>query len=83
VEKGNLPVSKNESPSRSLFFATIVGVILYVVLDAVVQMLPPPYSPISHAESDLAVGPYGYIMAINFANRGILSFYLSWVSTRA
>ena len=47
--------------------------ILYVVLDAIAQLLPPHYSPISQAESDLAVGPYGYVMAINFVNRGLLS----------
>jgi hypothetical membrane protein len=46
---------------------------LYVVLDAVAQALPPHYSPIRQAESDLAVGPYGYVMAINFVNRGVLS----------
>ncbi len=34
---------------------------------------PPHYSPISQAESDLAVGPYGYLMAINFVNRGTFS----------
>jgi Protein of unknown function (DUF998) len=51
----------------------LVGVVLYVVLDVVAQLLPPHYSPISQAESDLAVGPYGYIMTINFLNRGILS----------
>lgn len=46
---------------------------MYVVLDAIAQSLPPHYSPISHAESDLAVGPYGYVMALNFINRGVLS----------
>jgi hypothetical membrane protein len=55
------------------FVATIIGIVLYVVLDAVAQSLPPHYSPISQAESDLAIGPYGYIMAINFLNRGLLS----------
>ena len=73
MDKNNLPPSESELLSRSLFFATIIGIILYVVLDAVVQVLPPHYSPISQAESDLAVGPYGYIMAINFVNRGVLS----------
>lgn len=33
----------------------------------------PHYSPISQAESDLAVGPYGYVMAVNFVNRGLFS----------
>jgi hypothetical membrane protein len=59
--------------ARLLFAATIAGVAVYVVLDAVAQSLPPHYSPVSQAESDLAVGPYGYVMAVNFVNRGLLS----------
>jgi len=59
--------------SARLFWAVIVGVVLYVVLDVVAQLLPPHYSPISQAESDLAVGKFGFIMTINFLNRGILS----------
>ena len=50
-----------------------MGVVLYVILDAIAQSLPPHYSPISQAESDLAVGPFGYIMTLNFINRGVLS----------
>jgi hypothetical membrane protein len=63
------PVSR----ARSLFAATIAGIALYLVLDAIAQSLPPHYSPISQAESDLGVGPYGYVMAVNFVNRGVLS----------
>lgn len=59
--------------SRGLFAVALVGVLVYVGLDAVAQSLPPHYSPISQAESVLAVGPYGYIMTLNFINRGILS----------
>jgi len=59
--------------ARYLFAVAIAGVVLYVILDAIAQNLPPYYSPISQAESDLAVGPYGYIMALNFINRGVLS----------
>jgi hypothetical membrane protein len=59
--------------ARLLFGITLVGIVLYFVLDAVAQSLPPHYSPISQAESDLAVGPYGYVMTVNFVNRGILS----------
>lgn len=54
----------------------IVGIALYVVLDVIAQALPPHYSPIRQAESDLAVGPYGWVMAINFVVRGLLSFAL-------
>ena len=77
--------SVNISPSGTirLYWVTIAGVILYVVLDAIAQSLPPHYSPIRDAESDLAVGPYGLIMSINFLNRGMLSvaFLLALVKT--
>lgn len=59
--------------SRALFAVALGGVLLYVVLDAAVQSLPPFYDPIIQPESDLAVGPYGYLMTLNFVNRGILS----------
>jgi hypothetical membrane protein len=49
------------------------GVVLYLVLDFIAQVLPPHYSLVNTAESDLAVGPYGYIMTLNFLNRGLLS----------
>ncbi len=56
-----------------MFHLVMAGVVLYVLLDLVAQLLPPHYSPISQAESDLAVGPYGFVMTINFVNRGLLS----------
>jgi len=62
--------------ARYLFAGALAGVVLYVILDAVAQSLPPHYSPISQAESDLAVGPYGYIMTLNFIDRGVLSLCL-------
>lgn len=43
------------------------------MLDVVAQLLPPHYSPISQAESDLGVGPYGWVMNLNFVVRGLLS----------
>jgi len=59
--------------SAKLFWAVIPGIVLYLILDVVAQLLPPHYSPITQAESDLAVGKYGFIMTINFLNRGVLS----------
>jgi uncharacterized membrane protein len=59
--------------SAKLFWAVIIGIVLYVVLDVVAQLLPPHYSPVSHVESDLAVGKFGFIMTINFLNRGVFS----------
>ncbi|HTX61695.1 MAG TPA: DUF998 domain-containing protein [Methanobacterium sp.] len=59
---------------RPYFLLTVLGIILYLVLDIIAQLLPPHYSPITQAESLLAVGPYGYIMTVNFLIRGLLSF---------
>ena len=59
--------------NRRLFGLVIAEILLYVVLDAIAQSLPPHYSPIRDVESDLAVGPYGYVMTLNFLNRGVLS----------
>jgi hypothetical protein len=49
----------------------IAGVLLAILLEAIAQVLPPYYSPISQTESDLAVGPYGFLEAINFFIRGV------------
>ena len=62
-----------KSGHARLFCAVILGLFLYVALDVIAQLLPPHYSPISQAESDLAVGKFGFIMTINFLNRGVLS----------
>lgn len=55
---------------------TLALVGLYVVLDVVAQLLPPHYNPVTQAESDLAVGPFGYVMTVNFVVRGVLSLSL-------
>lgn len=63
---------------RARFYGllVIIGCLVYAVLDIIVQILPPHYSPIRQAESDLAVGPYGFIMNINFGIRGVLSLLM-------
>lgn len=58
---------------RILGSAVMVIVLLYVIVDVVLQLLPPHYSVISDAESDLAVGPYGAFMRANFVARGVMS----------
>lgn len=58
--------------NRLLFGAVLVGVILFVLLEVIVQLLPPHYSPLSQSESDLAVGPYGFLMALGFAIGSLL-----------
>ncbi len=55
-----------------LFGAAIVGIVLFVLLEVIVQLLPPHYNLLSQSESDLAVGPYGFLMATGFAIGGIL-----------
>lgn len=60
-------------PVSILAWLTIAGIAVYVVLDIIAQALPPHYSPIRQPESDLAVGPYGWIMTVNFVVRGLLS----------
>ncbi len=65
--------NSKRSTLRQEFVIVDALIILYIVLDAIAQSLPPHYSPISQAESLLAVGPYGYIMTVNFLNRGVFS----------
>lgn len=48
-------------------------VLLYTVIDVVLQLLPPHYSVVSDAESDLAVGPFGWVMNLNFLARAVMS----------
>lgn len=59
--------------SRRLAGAAMIGVILYIGVDVVLQLLPPYYNPISEAESNLAVGEFGWIMNLNFLGRAVLS----------
>jgi Protein of unknown function (DUF998) len=55
-----------------LFGTVIVGIVLVVLLEVIVQLLPPHSSALSQSESDLAVGPYGYLMALAFGIGGVL-----------
>ncbi len=47
----------------------MAGVVLYAGVDVVLQQLPPHYSPVRDAESNLAVGPFGWVMRLNFLGR--------------
>ena len=65
---------KTTAGVRSAFAtAAMVLVLLYVAVDVVLQFLPPHYSVISDAESDLAVGPFGWAMNLNFLARAAMS----------
>lgn len=59
------------STGRTAAKVAMMGVVVYVLVDIVLQFLPPHYSPISEAESNLAVGPFGWIMNLNFVGRMI------------
>ena len=63
------------------FTITIVGIVVYVVLNVIAQLLPPHYSPLTQAISDLAVGPYGWLMAVIFLLFSVLSlaFLLGYI----
>ncbi|MFF5793347.1 DUF998 domain-containing protein [Paeniglutamicibacter sp. NPDC012692] len=56
---------------RRFATAAMAGVAIYVLVDVVLQFLPPYYSVISDAESNLAVGPFGWIMNLNFLGRAL------------
>jgi hypothetical protein len=71
-----------KSDATKLFWIVILEIVLYAVLDVVAQVLPPHYSPISQAESDLAVGKFGFIMTLNFLDRGVLSLLFIYAFLR-
>ena len=77
---GSRSLRNDEVPARArrAFVLTMLLIVLYVILDIVVQLLPPHYDPISQPESDLAVGPFGWIMTANFVVRGGLSLLFLW-----
>lgn len=56
---------------RRFATAAMAGIAVYVLVDVVLQFLPPHYSVISDAESNLAVGPFGWIMNLNFLGRAV------------
>jgi hypothetical membrane protein len=58
---------------RAFATAAMALVLIYVLTDVVLQLLPPHYSVLSDAESDLAVGPFGWAMNLNFLARAMMS----------
>jgi hypothetical membrane protein len=65
--------ARSARSTRLLATIAMVGAGLYVLVDVVLQFLPPHYSVVSEAESNLAVGPYGWIMNLNFLARGAVT----------
>jgi hypothetical membrane protein len=76
------PPEHEASDPRWLLWVVVGEILLYIALDVVAQLLPPHYSPVTQAESDLAVGPFGFVMAINFVNRGVLSLVFLYALVR-
>jgi hypothetical membrane protein len=54
------------------------GVVIYVLIDVALAVLRPDLSLLHRAESDYGVGPYSWLMDINFLLRGVLSLALAW-----
>ncbi|WP_160141018.1 DUF998 domain-containing protein [Cryobacterium shii] len=65
------PGMRSAAAGRRFALAAMLGVAAYVLVDVVLQLLPPHYSPIRDAESNLAVGPYGWLMNLNFLGRAV------------
>jgi len=61
---------------RALAIAAAVLTVGYVVVDMLLQLASPQHSPISDAESNLAIGPLGWVMNLNFVGRGAMSVCL-------
>jgi hypothetical membrane protein len=73
---GNQKHVRELRQARRLAALVIVGIVLYVVLDVVAQVLT-HQNAISQAESDLATNPsYGTIMRLNFVVRGLVALAL-------
>lgn len=52
------------------------GVVIYLAIDILLAFLRPDLSLLHRAESDYGVGPYSWLMDINFLVRGALSLAL-------
>ena len=79
--------SKQERQRVILAFTiTVVGMVLFVLLNVIAQLLPPYYSPIQQAVSDLAIGPYGWLLSLSFIvySVALLAFLfgLIWATSR-
>ena len=66
-------MTDNSRVRRAFATAAMVLVLLYLLIDVVLQFLPPHYSVLSDAESNLAVGPFGWAMNLNFLARAVMS----------
>jgi hypothetical protein len=62
--------------TRFLLLAIPVGLGLSVLLEGVVQILPPFHSPLIETESALALGPFGLLESLSLLARAAMTFAL-------
>lgn len=62
--------------TRALARLAAVGVLMYVAVDVALAVLRPDLSLIHNPESDYGVGPFSWLMDLNFLLRGALSLCL-------
>jgi hypothetical membrane protein len=66
----------NRLTASRLGLVASAGVVLYVLIDVLLAFLRPDLSLLHRAESDYGVGPFSWLMDINFLLRGALSLAL-------
>jgi hypothetical membrane protein len=59
--------------TRSLAWAAVAGVVVYVAVDVLLKFLRPGYSLLHNAESDYGRGPWFWVMDLNFLLRCALT----------
>jgi Protein of unknown function (DUF998) len=65
-------MARHKNPRAGLALV-MGGCATSVLVEAVVQCLPPHPSPVSQTESELALGPFGAVASLNFLARGALT----------
>lgn len=60
------------SGNRVWAWVGLAGLAGYLLLEVLLRFLEPNYSILHNAESDYGVGPYGWVMDLNFVIRGVV-----------
>ena len=69
--------NRSDAASQNWAGAAAVGVVIYVLVDLALAVLRPGLSLIHNPESDYGVGPYSWLMDLNFLLRGALTVCLA------
>ena len=64
---------ESRNPTARLALTAVAGVLLYVLIDVLLAFLRPDVNLFHNAESDYGVGPYSWLMDVNFLLRCGLS----------